>query len=75
MPNRFPTRLSGFEGSSDDSLTTAPTKESSSAKSGSGLSSFSFILPHFTLVFVIEAKLSKLLTNSPNIDSIVTPII
>src|ERR687893_564197 len=74
MPKRLPTRLSGFEGSIDDSLITAPTNESSSAKSGSGLSSFSFIIPHFTLVFVMEAKLSKLFTNSPNIHSIVLDV-
>ena len=45
MPNRLPTRLSGFKGSSEDSLITAPTNESSSAKSGSGLSSFSYDTP------------------------------
>ena len=32
MPKRLPTRLSGVEGSSDDSLITAPTKESRQRK-------------------------------------------
>jgi len=72
IPNLLPTRLSSLEGSSDDSRTTAPTKESSYAKSGSDLPSFSFGTPHFTLFFVADARLSNLFTKSPKTDSIVT---